>query len=131
MPNVDIKGLDKADVLATLYNASKPLGLGFLQAGGAPLDMNRDQAQSLINSYHGDLNFDYVHGRPIKVDLSGASFDPWLFDRDNGGDGTAQRIIDRLRETGDVRSEGDSFADTELSSEQALMFLIGSMRKNH
>ena len=27
---VDIKGLNKAEVLAALYNNSKPLGLGFL-----------------------------------------------------------------------------------------------------
>lgn len=27
---VNIEGLNKADVLAALYNASKPMGMGFL-----------------------------------------------------------------------------------------------------
>ena len=37
---IDISGLDKADVLAALYNNSRPLGLGFLHA--TPEDMTHE-----------------------------------------------------------------------------------------
>jgi hypothetical protein len=46
---------------------------------------------------HG-ANFDYLHGRVMKVDLSGDSFDPWLYDRDNG-EGAASRAIAKMRPT--------------------------------
>jgi hypothetical protein len=38
----------------------------------------------------------YLKGRVMKVDLSGDSFGPWLYDRDNG-DGAAERVIAELR----------------------------------
>ena len=42
--------------------------------------------------------FNYVFGRPIKVDLADeSSFDPDNYDRDAGGYWLAQRLIDRLR----------------------------------
>ena len=45
---VNIEGLNKGDVLASLYNASRPMGMGFLQAGGAPFDMDRAHAEQLL-----------------------------------------------------------------------------------
>lgn len=86
---IDLTGKDKAKVLANLYNASRPLGLGFLQASDA--QMTRDEAQQLLES--GDGYFDYLKGRVMKVDLSGDSLDPWLYDRDNG-QGAALRAIE-------------------------------------
>lgn len=111
---VDITGLSKAAVLAALFNASAPGGLGFLQAQHGPDVMTEADAQQYIDlgtspdpgsSGRGDLRYDYLLGRPLKLDLSGDSFDPWGFDRDNGGDGSAQKVIDQLRETNQVTSD--------------------------
>lgn len=92
---IDISKADKAAVLAALYNASRPQGLGFLKA--IPGDMSLDQAREALG-YGDDLRefsdskiqgfprpgyFDYLHGRPLKIDLSKDVFDTWLYDRDN------------------------------------------------
>lgn len=89
---VDIKGLNKAEVLAALYNNSKPLGLGFLHFD--PTEMTKDEAAKLLEQ---TTYFDYIKGRVMKVDLSSdEGFEEWLYDRDNGN-GAAQRVIDELR----------------------------------
>lgn len=142
--SVNIEGLNKADVLAALYNASRPMGLGFLQASGGPLEMTRENADFLLaagSDASGDypagvgrnqLYFDYLHGRPLKLDLSSdTEFEPGGFDRDNGGEGTAQRVIDHLRETGSVtRADGSSFADSEMSVEETFRFLAGAILRD-
>lgn len=92
MSVIDIKGLDKAEVLLALYNGSHCQGLGFLQALDTYTleDAKRDLKESI------DGYFDYLHGRVLKVDLSGDSFDSWLYDRDCG-EGAAERVINELR----------------------------------
>lgn len=77
---IDLKGKNKAEVLAKLYNASRPLGLGFLHA--TEDDMPVEEAQELLNS--GQTYFDYLHGRVMKIDLSGDELKTHLYDRDNG-----------------------------------------------
>src|SRR5438105_3753792 len=88
---IDISKFDKADVLAALYNNSKPQGMGFLHFDPTP--MSRDEAARLLNGedkqnhtsgYHCSTYFDYLKGRVMKVDLSGDQLDPRLYDRDNG-----------------------------------------------
>lgn len=97
--NIDISNFKKSEVLAALYNNSKPLGLGILHYEEA--DMTIEEAEELINENKpiyqnvGRLYFDYVKGRVIKVDLTGDSFNPALYDRDNG-DGAAKRVIEEL-----------------------------------
>lgn len=90
---INIKGLNKAEVLAALYNHAKPQGMGFLQY--TPEDMTKDQAQKLLDN--GDRYFDYVKGRVMKVELSQDYLDPWLYDRDNG-QGEAQEALKHLLE---------------------------------
>ena len=77
---IDLTGTSKAEALAKLYNASTPRGMGFLQATKG--DMTVAEAQGMLDS--GQTYFDYLKGRVMKVDLSGDSFDPRLYDRDNG-----------------------------------------------
>lgn len=110
---VDISGLDKAAVLATLFNAAAPGGMGFLQAKFGPSIMTVENAQQVINAggtdelgyNRGKHRFGHLFGRPLEVDLSGDAFDPSIFDRDNGGTaGTAKRFIDHLRASGQVNS---------------------------
>jgi hypothetical protein len=88
---MNIKGISKAKILAALYNASHPQGMGFLQAKQG--DMSEAEAQALLNS--GQTYFDYLHGRVMKIDLSGGDeLDTWLYDRDNGR-GAAEDAITR------------------------------------
>lgn len=89
---IDISNMNKADVLVKLYNASKPLGLGFLHF--TPEDMTVSEAELLLTKYQ---YFDYLKGRVMKVDLSEAEFDESYYDRDNG-EGAARRALDLDKE---------------------------------
>ena len=100
MDDISLLGIDKAAVLAALYNASKPQGLGFLQYDPTP--MTTDEATLLLEERE---YFDYLKGRDMKVDLSGDSFSPYLYDRDNGP-GAAERALTYLRNTGKVTEGG-------------------------
>jgi len=94
---IDISGLDKCEVLFALYEATSPLGLGFLQARG---DVTVEDVRVLVSAWSDDGRFpyiDYLWGRPLKVDLSGDAFDGRLFDRDAGA-GEARAAVERLRE---------------------------------
>ena len=86
---IDIKGLDKVEVVKALHAASRPLGMGFLHEG-SPLPDLRAQIDA------GDTYFDYLCGRVMKVEVGNDELDPRLYDRDNG-DGAAGRVIDSLR----------------------------------
>ena len=88
---INLTKLDKAEVLAALYNNSKPIGMGFLHY--TLEDMTKHQAQALLDS--GQTYFDYVSGRVMKIDLSKDKLDPALYDRDNG-QGAADRAISAI-----------------------------------
>jgi hypothetical protein len=90
--HISLVGLNKATVLAALYNASKPQGMGFIHYDPKP--MTTEQAREILNS--GQTYFDYLAGRVMKIDLSKDELNPWGYDRDNGQD-TAQRVIDGLK----------------------------------
>lgn len=89
---ISIAGLDKAAVLAALYNAAKPLGLGWMHYDPTPMSI--DLAREILKS--GQTYFDYLQGRVMKVDLSGDEFDSRLYDLDNG-EGAAERALKPLR----------------------------------
>ena len=90
---IDISKLNKAEVLATLYNASQPLGMGFFHF--TPEEMTAEEAQGIIDERlapDGDrtpdprhaLYFDYLKGRVMKIDLGNDNLRIALYDRDNG-----------------------------------------------
>lgn len=83
--------MNKADVLAALYNASKPQGMGMRHYDPTP--MTPEIAQELLGQ---NTNFDYLKGRVMKIDLSSDELDPWLYDRDNG-QGSAEAAINSLK----------------------------------
>lgn len=105
---ISLEGLDKAEVLMALYDAARPQGMGFLRYIPGP--MPREEAERLVRTPEDDvcdaatremfrrkdLYFDYIHGRVMKVNLSGDSLDPIFYDRDNGP-GAAAAAIARLR----------------------------------
>lgn len=85
---LDIKGLDKAEVLKALYDSSHVQGMGFLQAvpeGTVTVDLCRKLLKQ--STY-----FDYLYGRVLKVCLSGDAFDERLYERDNGPDSAAKAL---------------------------------------
>jgi len=90
---MDIKGIDKAEILAALYNRGKVQGLGILHA--EPRDMTVIEARELLDA--GVTYFDYLKGRVMKIDLAPDSdeFDTWLYNRDNGKN-RAEEIITNL-----------------------------------
>ena len=90
---IDISNIDKAELLAGLFNASKPLGLGFL-AKGHNIKMSIDSAREILKDSNG--YFDYLQGRVMKVDISGDNLDPYLYDRDNGS-GAALQVVESVR----------------------------------
>ncbi len=107
--NIDITKLDKAEVLAALYNASRQLGAGFHHARGA-LPMTVEQAREAIilgddlhrqypdivsSPKQGRIYFDYLHGQVMKVDIGGTALSTWGYDRDNG-EGSAARALKPL-----------------------------------
>lgn len=92
---ISIEGLNKADVLAALYNASRPQGMGFMHYDPKP--MTREDAERLLAR---QTYFDYLHGRVMKIDLKkDIEFDEWGYDRDNGA-GTALAVITSLKSHG-------------------------------
>ncbi len=95
---IDIKGLDKVEVLRALYMGTRPLGLGILH--DRPTGLTREEAKTAIDACtrpDGSVRLDYVAGRPIKVTFRGDAIDsPALFDRDAGA-GACQAAVDALR----------------------------------
>lgn len=90
---MDITGLDKAEILAALFNNSKQQGMGFLDSRGSN-KMTVEHAREILET---EDSFDYLYGRVMKIRLRGDEFDPWLYDRDNGA-GAAERVIEDLRQ---------------------------------
>lgn len=84
---MDISKLNKAEVLASLYNNSRPLGLGFLHFDPEPMTI--EEAAEILKTQQ---SFDYYKGRVRKVNLSGDELYTSLYNRDNG-DGSAERAL--------------------------------------
>jgi hypothetical protein len=95
---VDISGIDKAELLAALYNGSQQQGMGFMQAAGAR-GMSVETAREIIAKHPepNRLYFDYLHGRVMKVGIGGDVLETWLYNRDLG-QGAAERIVEGLRQ---------------------------------
>lgn len=96
---ISLGGLDKAEVLAALFNGARAQGKSFLQH--EPTPMTAEDARGLLQS---GTHFGYIQGRVLKVNLANDTLDPWGYDRDNG-EGAAARVIKALEDTGDVNPE--------------------------
>ena len=89
---MNISKLDKAVVLAALYNHARPQGMGLTHYDPVPMTM--DEAREILAT--GQTHFDYVKGRVMKVDLSKDFLDTRLYDRDNGSGAAEDAILDEL-----------------------------------
>lgn len=98
---IDISGLPKHAVLAALWNAAKPQSI-FDRKAAMSETRAREVADWLMESKLPDDRLDWLDSRVMKVDIRGDSFDPVLYDRDNGGEGAAARVIERLRQFNEV-----------------------------
>ena len=97
---VDISGLDRAELLAALYNATRAYGRGALHDLGR--DMTVDEARVAIAERRVEQRglarlgmiayFDWLCGRPIKLDIEQDSVDFYLYDND-AGPGTGKPLI--------------------------------------
>ena len=90
---ISIKGLNKADVFAGLFNAAKLQGMATLEF--KPIIMTRELAEKILEKW---TRFEYFEGRDMKIDLSGDEFDGRLYNRENGP-GIAEQVIDALRKS--------------------------------
>lgn len=96
---VDTTGIDRAALLAALYNQAKTQGMGFLQYDPTP--MTTEEASRLLETctteYRGikECYFDYLKGRVMKIDVLPDMLDPRLYDRDNG-QGAVAGVVDGL-----------------------------------
>lgn len=95
--HINIAGKSKSAVLRALFNHSRQQGLGFLNREGAA-DMTEEDASRIVSELVSSgqrLSVDYLRGRVLKVDLTDDTFDPCLYDRDNGS-GAAARAIEEI-----------------------------------
>lgn len=101
---INIKGLDKAEVLYSLWHNSHAQGMSFL--GLPQKEFTLERAQELIKESGYDpegenhpscLYFDYVDGHVIKCNITGDEFDERLYDRDCG-EGAALKAIEYVEQ---------------------------------
>lgn len=90
---IDIKGIDKAELLAALHNGTRAQGMGRLHDIGR--DLTREEAAQFVAPGE-PLRFDYLLGRPLKVDISKDELYVGLYDRD-AGEGRAAAVVASLR----------------------------------
>lgn len=96
-PNViDISNKDKAEVLAALYNHSKPIGAGMIQFDPRPISV--ELARKVLDTM--GYRFSYLKGRTMKVDLSGDTVYVGRYNADNDQPGLAQRAISTCKNVG-------------------------------
>jgi len=85
---MNISHLPKPKVLAALFNAAKPLGLGIIHYKKEHV-MGEEEASEMLES---QAYFDYVEGRLMKVNLSVDELDTSNYNRDNGANSAEDAI---------------------------------------
>jgi hypothetical protein len=83
-----IKEAEKPDVLMALYNAARLQTQNYAYAK----PMTRQEALQELKK---EKRFGLFKGKALHVDLTGSSFDPWLYDKYNGT-GKAEEVIKKL-----------------------------------
>lgn len=89
---IDIKGIDKAELLMALYNNARVSEMCWCPATE---NLTLEEAQEYLEEHYGSFH-EYLFGRVMKVRIHGDTLDPVLYDRDNG-EGAAGRAIAHLR----------------------------------
>ena len=90
---MDITGLSKPKILAALFNAAMPLGLGFMHYQQSHV-MDEKEAEKLLET---QTYFDYHEGRLMKVDMSKDELRTDLYNRDNGENAAENAIKEAFK----------------------------------
>ena len=90
--------LDKALVLAALYNGAKAFGKDIKSYNPEP--MTYAEAKKLVLK---KKQFDYINGRVLLVIFIEDTFNSKLYNKNNGQD-AAEIIVESLRKTGDANN---------------------------
>ena len=109
---IDISNKDKAEVLAGLYNNSHPQGSGIAQFDPTPMTI--EVAKKILEQRQ---YFDYLKGRPLKINLEGKIIYVRGYNCDNGK-GLAQRVISNCRNINDIGK--DSLKKVQVKVEEEL-----------
>lgn len=96
MDTIDIRGIDRAELLAALFNAAAPGQNMALLHFDADDRMTTEEARRLLGDGQ-PTRFNYHKGRVLKCDVMHDDFRPALYDRDNGR-GLAAEVIASLKE---------------------------------
>lgn len=86
---IDISNKDKAEVLAALYNHSKPIGMGITQYDPTPMTV--EVARIVLEKL--GYSFGYLKGRTMKVNLENDIIWVHRYNADNNHPGLAQKAI--------------------------------------
>lgn len=117
---VDIKGLDKAQVLKALYDNSHVQRVGFFQSVPDGT-VTVEHCEKLLKN---TTSFDYLCGRVLKIDIGGDAFDERLYDQ-ACGEGAAQRAVDSIRtvkqDGGDSAKDADTTKDADGEKKELTM----------
>lgn len=89
---MDISKLSKPKVLAALFNAAKPLGMGILHFKPEHVMDEEEAAELLADRTY----FDYLEGRLMKVNLESDTLDTWAYNRDNGENAAENAIVSAI-----------------------------------
>lgn len=90
---VDISNKDKVEVLAALYNHSKPIGMGIVQYDPTPMTV--EVARMVLEKM--GYSFGYLKGRTMKVNLEGDTVWVYRYNADNNQPGLAQKAISKCK----------------------------------
>ena len=90
MTDIDIKGINKTDLLKELWINSKIAGFYNQHSIQSP-DYDIIKAKEAVTKY-----IDYFQGRVIKSDISQDVANTWRYDRDMG-EGSFKKCVDKLR----------------------------------
>jgi hypothetical protein len=129
--NINIAGLERAEILAGLYNEAKPIGV-MKQVIKDPItpsaltkslteNMTIAEAQEVIRKFTDFhvIRIDHLNGRPLKISFDNSDeLDPYLYDRYNG-DGGAAKVIQDIRnqhEHSDLKVSGANCCPQDFDS---------------
>lgn len=116
---MDITGIPKALILATLFNNAKAVGLSVFHHNPSEV-MTVEEAEEILKS---TVNFDYYRGRLLKIrfNLPGSDkeneFDTALYNRDYG-DQAAENLIKDAMGWGTVNLQGASEIISEMVADK-------------
>jgi hypothetical protein len=111
---IDITNLDRAEMIAALYNATE----GMFGKPATPMTKEEAQAEidAILSGEQGRrLYFDYLRGRCMKIHFGKDILDTRFYDRDNGQGAAAAalaQLLESLENAEQWRPEAQSQPDT-------------------